>query len=131
MIGSLKAIDRVRLPIRSPENSTRHVGFLTIVVWNLKREERSSTESTPCRLNPYENQNSQTSSLTFSHRRTQSLPPRLYCKLKVPLQSNFGLMFSHPFLQSYRFHSGLGGDIYVHEIMAESKLTYLFPQQLL
>lgn len=58
VLGSIKAIDRVRLPIRSPENSTRHVGFLTIVIWNLKREERSSTESTPCRLNPYENQNS-------------------------------------------------------------------------
>ncbi|KAL6445197.1 hypothetical protein ACFW04_002226 [Cataglyphis niger] len=30
-----------------------------------------------------------------------------------------------------RFHSGLGGDICVHEIMAESKLCFQFPQYLL
>lgn len=67
----------------------------------------------------------------FSHRRTQSLPPRLGYKLKIPLQNNFGVLFSHPFMQTYRFHSGLGGDIFVHEIMAESRLSFLFPQQLL
>ncbi|CAG7715934.1 unnamed protein product [Allacma fusca] len=130
-LSSLKAIDRIRLPISSSSSQAgstpnQYAGFLSIVVWNLEREERCSTESTPCRTNPYESD-----SLLFSHRRTQSLPPRLGCKLKIPLQNNFGLLFSHPFMQTYRFHSGLGGDIFVHEIMAESKFSFLFPQQLL
>ena len=60
-LASLKAIDRIRLPIPSTAThhtgSSRHqyAGFLSIVVWNLEREERCSTESTPCRTNPYDN----------------------------------------------------------------------------
>lgn len=34
-------------------------------------------------------------------------------------------------MRTYRLQSGLGGDISVHELMAESKFTYLVPQQLL
>jgi inositol polyphosphate-4-phosphatase len=34
-------------------------------------------------------------------------------------------------MQTYRFHSGLGGDICVHEFMAESRLCFTFPHQLL
>lgn len=34
-------------------------------------------------------------------------------------------------MRTYRLQSGLGGDISVHELMAESKFTYLIPQQLL
>ncbi len=76
-------------------------------------------------------QQQQGSSSSYSHRRTQSLPPKLGCKLKIPLQNNFSLFFSNPYMATYRFHSGLGGDIFLHEVMAESKLCYSFPQQLL
>lgn len=40
-------------------------------------------------------------------------------------------LFANALLSTYRFHSGLGGDISVHEIMAESKLCFSLPQQLL
>ncbi|CAB0001154.1 unnamed protein product [Nesidiocoris tenuis] len=64
------------------------------------------------------------------HRRSQSLPPRLGCKLKLPRQGEFKQIFGNPAVHTYRFHSGLGGDISVHEIMAESMLCFTFPQQL-
>ncbi|KAL2726566.1 inositol polyphosphate-4-phosphatase type I A isoform X1 [Vespula squamosa] len=67
----------------------------------------------------------------LSHRRSQSLPPRLGTKIKLPHQGQLKLLFANPFIQTYRFHSGLGGDICVHEIMAESKLCFQFPQHLL
>lgn len=67
----------------------------------------------------------------YSHRRSQSLPPRLGTKLKLPHQGQLCVLFANPHVHTYRFHSGLGGDIYVHEVMAESKLCFLFPQQLL
>jgi len=56
-LGSLKGIDRIRLPISSssphPGSAPHtHVGFLSIVVWNLEREAPCSTESTPCRTKP-------------------------------------------------------------------------------
>jgi inositol polyphosphate-4-phosphatase len=41
------------------------------------------------------------------------------------------MLFGNATVQTYRFHSGLGGDISVHEVMAESKLCFQFPQQLL
>ncbi|XP_035705264.1 inositol polyphosphate-4-phosphatase type I A isoform X2 [Folsomia candida] len=156
-LGSLKSIERIRLPI-SPQtasshrsssgsssssgtNHHTHPGFLTLLCWNLEREERSSTESTPCRPNPikydaHHHNNPRhshivLSSSSYSHRRTQSLPPKLGCKLKIPLQNNFGHLFSNPYMATYRFHSGLGGDIFLHEVMAESKLCFSFPQQLL
>jgi hypothetical protein len=54
-LGALKSVERIRLPIASPIPSAQthpstHPGFLSITVWNLEREERASTESTPCRL---------------------------------------------------------------------------------
>ena len=56
-LESLRAIDRIRLPISlstgsNPGATVPHIhgGFLTIVVWNLEKEDRYSTESTPCRL---------------------------------------------------------------------------------
>jgi hypothetical protein len=58
-LGSLKTIDRIRLPITLPtpdasKHHSTHPGFLSVCCWNLEREERSSTESTPCRLHPYD-----------------------------------------------------------------------------
>lgn len=121
-------------------------GFLTINVWNLEAEDKgNSTECTPSRHPPISHNQ------ILSHRRSQSLPPRLGTKIKLPHQGQLKLLFANPFIQTYRyksikccakkssfeytsffrFHSGLGGDICVHEIMAESKLCFQFPQNLL
>ncbi|XP_058799632.1 inositol polyphosphate-4-phosphatase type I A isoform X2 [Phymastichus coffea] len=115
---------RLRIPLKFAKSTT--VGFLTISVWNLEAEDKgNSTESTPSRIVP------STPNQMYCHRRSQSLPPRLGTKIKLPHQGQLKLLFASPFIQTYRFHSGLGGDICVHETMAESKLCFQFPQQLL
>lgn len=123
--NSVQDTPRLRIPLKSAKTTT--VGFLTINVWNLEAEDKgNSTESTPSREPPSGN-NQQ----VLSHRRSQSLPPRLGTKIKLPHQGQLKLLFANPYIQTYRFHSGLGGDICVHEIMAESKLCFQFPQHLL
>ncbi|XP_008550763.1 inositol polyphosphate-4-phosphatase type I A isoform X1 [Microplitis demolitor] len=115
---------RLRIPLKSAKATT--VGFLTINVWSLEADDKgNSTESTPSRNIP------STNNAGYCHRRSQSLPPRLGTKMKLPHQGQLKLLFANPYVQTYRFHSGLGGDICVHEIMAESKLCFEFPQQLL
>ncbi|XP_063986470.1 inositol polyphosphate-4-phosphatase type I A isoform X2 [Diachasmimorpha longicaudata] len=114
---------RLRIPLKSPKSTT--VGFLTINVWSLEADDKgNSTESTPSR-------NPSSTNQMFCHRRSQSLPPRLGTKMKLPHQGQLKLLFANTHVQTYRFHSGLGGDICVHEIMAESKLCFQFPQHLL
>ncbi|XP_011299273.1 type I inositol 3,4-bisphosphate 4-phosphatase isoform X2 [Fopius arisanus] len=115
---------RLRIPLKSPKSTT--VGFLTINVWSLEADDKgNSTENTPSRNIP-----SSTNQM-FCHRRSQSLPPRLGTKIKLPHQGQLKQLFANTHVQTYRFHSGLGGDICVHEIMAESRLCFQFPQQLL
>ncbi|XP_057375635.1 inositol polyphosphate-4-phosphatase type I A-like isoform X2 [Daphnia carinata] len=65
------------------------------------------------------------------HRRTQSLPPRLLTELRRPPQGWISIYFTQPISRCYRFHSGLGGDIVVHESMMESRLNNIVPAQLL
>lgn len=65
------------------------------------------------------------------HRRTQSLPPRLLTELRRPSQVWISMYFTQPTSRTYRFHSGLGGDIVVHESMLESRLNNVVPAQLL
>ncbi|XP_070165575.1 inositol polyphosphate-4-phosphatase type I A isoform X3 [Polyergus mexicanus] len=127
MFNIVQDTPRLRIPLKSARTTT--VGFLTINVWNLEAEDKgNSTESTPSRNAIYNSNNQQQ---LPSHRRSQSLPPRLGTKIKFPHQGQLKLLFANPFVQTYRFHSGLGGDICVHEIMAESKLCFQFPQHLL
>ncbi|XP_034174729.2 inositol polyphosphate-4-phosphatase type I A isoform X1 [Osmia lignaria lignaria] len=124
-LNAIQDTPRLRIPLKSAKTTT--VGFLTINVWNLEAEDRgNSTESTPSK-EPASGTNQQ----LLSHRRSQSLPPRLGTKIKLPHQGQLKLLFANPYIQTYRFHSGLGGDICVHEIMAESKLSFQFPQHLL
>ncbi|XP_054012614.1 inositol polyphosphate-4-phosphatase type I A isoform X1 [Hylaeus anthracinus] len=124
-LSAVQDTPRLRIPLKSAKTTT--VGFLTINVWNLEAEDKgNSTESTPSK-EPISGPNQQ----ILSHRRSQSLPPRLGTKIKLPHQGQLKLLFANPYMQTYRFHSGLGGDICVHEIMAESKLCFQFPQHLL
>ncbi|XP_006615511.1 inositol polyphosphate-4-phosphatase type I A isoform X2 [Apis dorsata] len=124
-LNTIQDTPRLRIPLKSAKTTT--VGFLTINVWNLEAEDRgNSTESTPSK-----EASSGGNHQILSHRRSQSLPPRLGTKIKLPHQGQLKLLFANPYIQTYRFHSGLGGDICVHEIMAESKLCFQFPQHLL
>jgi inositol polyphosphate-4-phosphatase len=124
LLSVIQDSSRLRIPLISRTQST--VGFLSVSAWALEAEDRgSSTEHTPCRVPPHNN------GQVWSHRRSQSLPPRLGVKMRLPNQSELKLLYSSPFMQTYRFHSGLGGDICVHEFMAESRLCFTFPHQLL
>ncbi|KAJ3662062.1 hypothetical protein Zmor_006427 [Zophobas morio] len=124
LLSAIQDSSRLRIPLVSRNQST--VGFLSISTWALEAEDRgSSTEHTPCRAPSHNN------AQVWSHRRSQSLPPRLGVKMRLPNQSDLKLLYSSPFMQTYRFHSGLGGDICVHEFMAESRLCFTFPHQLL
>ncbi|XP_073974232.1 inositol polyphosphate-4-phosphatase type I A isoform X1 [Rhodnius prolixus] len=123
-LSSLQENSRLRIPLKGNSSST--VGFLSIVVWSLEREDSNpSTESTPLRTVQHHDTS------MYCHRRSQSLPPRLGTKLRLPKQGEFKQLFGNATLHTYRFHSGLGGDISVHEVMAESLLCFQFPQQLL
>ncbi|XP_022125938.2 inositol polyphosphate-4-phosphatase type I A [Pieris rapae] len=124
-LSTIQESQRLRVALKTRDNKT--VGFVTINGWSL---EASCTGNSPCHTNdrncldlPQKIQ---------CHRRSQSLPPRLGLKLKFPA---YGSMIKQNFVNShqvtYKFHSGLGGDINVHEIMAEPKLCYQLPIQLL
>lgn len=116
-LGVIQDTTRLRIPIRAQNNN---VGFITIVTFtpeNIRRNPRS-----PAKVNEQEK---------HTHRRSQSLPPKLGVKLFVPSQMKLPLLFANPSVHTYRLHSGLGGDISVQEYMLESKLCFIIPQQLL
>lgn len=106
---------------------SKTVGFVTINGWSL---EPSYIGTSPSHSN--DRNCIDIPQKVLCHRRSHSLPPRLGLKLKFP---SYGSLLKQNFVNShqvtYRFHSGLGGDITVHEIMAEPKLCYQFPMQLL
>ncbi|EFX86646.1 hypothetical protein DAPPUDRAFT_307906 [Daphnia pulex] len=117
--GTLKR----RLPLIS--SSGNQVGFVTVAghtVIDLGDSLRNSS-------NP---QSPQEENLVLhQHRRTQSLPPKLLTELRRPSQGWISVYFTQSISRSYRFHSGLGGDIVVHESMMESRLNNIVPAQLL
>lgn len=116
---------RMRVALITRDQKT--VGFVTINGWSL---EPSYIGTSPSHTN--DRNSIDIPQKVLCHRRSQSLPPRLGLKLKFP---SYGSLLKQNFVNShqvtYRFHSGLGGDITVHEIMAESKLCYAMPIQLL
>lgn len=63
--------------------------------------------------------------------RTYSLPATLSRRTCTPLHAQLRVAFDGLTSQTYRFQTGLGAELRVHEIMAESKLSFSFPQLLL
>ena len=113
-----------RLALISPGGL--NVGFVTVATQNatdLVNDVRGSS-------NP-QSPTSQEDIMVMCHRRTQSLPPRLMMELRRPPQGWISVFFTNAVFRTYRFHSGLGGDIVVHESMLESRLNNLIPSQLL
>ncbi|XP_039764060.1 inositol polyphosphate-4-phosphatase type I A-like isoform X2 [Pararge aegeria] len=124
-LSTIQEAQRLRVALMTRDNKT--VGFVTVNGWSLEPSyigtSPSHTNDKNCIDIPQK---------ILCHRRSQSLPPRLGLKLKFP---SYGSLLKQNFVNShqvtYRFHSGLGGDITVHEIMAEPKLCYQIPMQLL
>ncbi|XP_042884545.1 inositol polyphosphate-4-phosphatase type I A-like isoform X3 [Penaeus japonicus] len=126
-LGELRETGRSRLSLQSPLG--RNVGFITITAWTLEAESVDPNSHTPSNATPHH----QPAPLPVvaCHRRTQSLPPRLSSKTRHPTQGHLSLLYDNPSMATFRFHSGLGGDIAVLEVMAESRYCFTFPQQLL
>uniref|UniRef100_A0A0P5NVZ0 Type II inositol 3,4-bisphosphate 4-phosphatase n=1 Tax=Daphnia magna TaxID=35525 RepID=A0A0P5NVZ0_9CRUS len=119
--GALKR----RLPLIN--SSGVQVGFVTVAghtVIDLGDTMRHSS-------NPQSPLAQEDNLVLHQHRRTQSLPPRLLTELRRPPQGWISVYFTQPISRCYRFHSGLGGDIVVHESMLESRLNNFIPAQLL
>ena len=64
----------------------------------------------------------------FDKKRSHSLPSAIRHKAKYPCHGSLNLLYSNPVVKTFRFHSGLAGDITVQELMAEPKLCFAFPQ---
>ncbi|XP_069194385.1 inositol polyphosphate-4-phosphatase type I A isoform X2 [Procambarus clarkii] len=125
-LGGLLETGRSRLSLQSPHGRT--VGFITITAWTLEAESVDASTHTPSNATPL---HQPAPPPVACHRRTQSLPPRLSSKTRHPTQGHLSLLYDNPTMATFRFHSGLGGDIAVLEVMAESRYCFMFPQQLL
>lgn len=94
-----------RLPLTTTAGCS--AGFVTIVahtVIDLGEHSRNSS-------NPQSPLAQEENMVLYQHRRTHSLPPRLLSELRRPPQGWISIYFTEPITRTYRFHSGLGGDI--------------------
>jgi len=151
-LKELKQTDRLRLKLEPPHKmDSRGAGFVTIHSRTLDSEAPRSTESTPVHqvgppglplgaatpalpgssLAARQISSGSKSSGFHQHKRSHSLPGSVSFRMKLPQHLNLLLLNANPCVKTYRFHSGLGGDISAMELMAEPKLTFAFPQQLL
>ncbi|KAH8026176.1 hypothetical protein HPB51_016779 [Rhipicephalus microplus] len=99
--------------------------FLTTVGF-LKKQACATTEVKLCVYDVRERVTS-----TGDRRRTYSLPACMPRRACTPLHAQLRIIFDGLNSKTYRFHTGLGAELRVHEIMAESKLSFSFPQLLL
>uniref|UniRef100_A0A2M3Z0D9 phosphatidylinositol-3,4-bisphosphate 4-phosphatase n=1 Tax=Anopheles braziliensis TaxID=58242 RepID=A0A2M3Z0D9_9DIPT len=138
-LGVIADTTRLRIPLRT-QVCGESAGFLTIATCAPDTERRASNSRSPVKaagVGGVSGAGGAGDCITgpagemYGHRRSQSLPPKLGIKLFIPPPSKIGLVFTNPSMHTYRLHSGLGGDISVLEIMLESQLCYLLPQQLL
>uniref|UniRef100_T1IR47 PH domain-containing protein n=1 Tax=Strigamia maritima TaxID=126957 RepID=T1IR47_STRMM len=115
---------KLRLPLTSSDNMT--VGFVSVNAWQVESDSASSNASL------LSNQSScQEEVISERKLRSQTLPAKLPCKFRISQHNQLNLLYDNTISQTYRFHTGLGADLSVLEIMAENKLTFAFPQSLL
>ncbi|XP_050360803.1 inositol polyphosphate-4-phosphatase type I A [Nymphalis io] len=124
-LSTIQEAQRLRVGLVTRDNKT--IGFVTMNGWSLEPSYIGTSPSHADDRNCID-----VPQKVLCHRRSQSLPPRLGLKLKFP---SYGNLLKQNFVNShqvtYKFHSGLGGDITVHEIMAEPKVCYQMPMQVL
>ncbi|KXJ78924.1 hypothetical protein RP20_CCG003052 [Aedes albopictus] len=128
-LGVITDTSRLRIPLRTQSPCGGNAGFITIATCAPDLEKKTSRS--PAKVGLEQQQQHHQQQQAIGHRRSQSLPPKLGVKLFIPPPSKVALVFTNPNIHTYRLHSGLGGDISVQEIMLESQLCYIIPQQLL
>ncbi|XP_055618165.1 type II inositol 3,4-bisphosphate 4-phosphatase isoform X3 [Toxorhynchites rutilus septentrionalis] len=130
-LGVVTDTSRLRIPLRTQSPCGGNAGFITIATCAPDTEKKTSRSPAKAGTEHHQQQQQQQQQHAIGHRRSQSLPPKLGVKLFIPPPSKVSLVFTNPSIHTYRLHSGLGGDISVQEIMLESQLCYIIPQQLL
>ncbi|XP_053698380.1 inositol polyphosphate-4-phosphatase type I A isoform X2 [Sabethes cyaneus] len=128
-LGVITDTSRLRIPLRTQSPCGGNAGFITIASCAPDLEKR--TPRSPAKVHEHQPHYQHQQQHAIGHRRSQSLPPKLGVKLFIPPPSKVSLLFTNPSIHTYRLHSGLGGDISVQELMLESQLCYIIPQQLL
>lgn len=96
------------MPLISPAGV--QVGFVTVTAQAVI-DLGSSTDGVRASSNPQSPTAQEENVVFHQHRRTVSLPPRLLMELRRPSQCWIATYFTRPVTKTYRFHSGLGGDI--------------------
>ncbi|XP_052873427.1 inositol polyphosphate-4-phosphatase type I A [Anopheles cruzii] len=129
-LGVIADTSRLRIPLRT-QVCGESAGFITIATCVPDTERRNNNPRSPVKAGVGTGIDTGGMEVAHGHRRSQSLPPKLGIKLFIPPPSKIALVFTNPSMHTYRLHSGLGGDISVLEVMLESQLCYLLPQQLL
>ena len=125
-IQEIKQAGRIRLKLESPNPDGRTAGFVTLNAWSFDSKIPASTDSTPVHQVAHHIE-----ALKKQHKRSNSLPSALNKKARFPDHGALNLLFSNPVTKTFRFHSGLAGDITVHELLLEPKICFAFPQVLL
>lgn len=130
-LGVITETSRFRIPLQTQNAAGGgNSGFITIASCAPDTEKRTPRSPAKSGLDHQQQQQYQQQQ-AIGHRRSQSLPMKLGVKMFIPPPSKISLVFTNPSIHTYRLHSGLGGDISVQEIMLESHLCYIIPQQLL
>ncbi|XP_064481343.1 inositol polyphosphate-4-phosphatase type I A-like [Ornithodoros turicata] len=115
----------LRLTLLSP--SCEGVGFVTVAARELQPE--------ICDVDATRYQIQEHTWPMGERQRSYSLPVPLSasapCRATTPLHAQLRVAFENLSSQTYRFHTGLGAELRVHEIMAETRLSFSFPQLLL
>lgn len=111
--------NKLRLSLQSTNNVT--VGFVTVIAWQNEPEINSSVTATT----------STQAEQGIARSQDQSFSVKLSSRPRMAQLAQLNPMYDNIISQTYRFHTGLGADLSVHEIMAESRLTFKLPQSLL
>ncbi|KAF2361242.1 Pleckstrin domain [Trinorchestia longiramus] len=129
-VAVVRSSRSLRLSLVSLSGET--AGFVSLTCWRADMDVGSARD-VPAALHTLQSTPTHAAHLcpSWRHRRTQSLPPRLSAKSRLPQPPPLCPFHTNPTTATYRFHSGLGGDIAVVEVMAESRLSLTLPQQLL
>jgi len=128
-LEDLQNSEHVRLSMQSTNSGGQAAGFLTVTSWSAEGEKVSSTNSSPSHTAQINEDRSPLADQ--GHRRCQSLPAAVNHRFQTSRHPFLHTFHSKQSLQNYRFSSRLGGEIFMLELMAEPKIGFSFPKQLL
>ena len=107
-LSELKGQQRLRMKLESPNPSGRTAGFITLTTWFFDSKIPASTDSTPVHV----------TKAVKGHKRSLSLPCVNSDKAHWHSDNNnLNLLYSNPSIKTFRFHSGLAGEIKVHNFI--------------